>query len=206
MSIYAFDRAKGELAFLYKVSGAGTAAMAELAPGALLDVVGPLGRGFEIQPDWRRPLLLARGVGLATLAPLAAECARRGRQFTAICSARAPELLMSVDLFRSFGGDVVTVTDVEGNSGVDSLTELVEGLIASHGIDSFFTCGSSRLLRMLQGLGARHAIEGQVAVEQHMACGIGMCQACVRPFRREGGAVNLRVCREGPVFDLAEVL
>lgn len=206
MSIYGYDRMKGELAFLYKVSGAGTAALARLEPGATLDVVGPLGQGFEIRPDWRKPLFLARGVGLATLAPLAAECARRELPFTAICSARSPELLMSIDLFRSFGGDVISVTDIEGNSDVTSLTTRIEGLIAARRIDSFFTCGSSRLLRMLQGLGARHGIEGQVAVEQHMACGIGMCQACVLPFRREGGVVNLRVCREGPVFDLAEVL
>ncbi|MGO4833144.1 dihydroorotate dehydrogenase electron transfer subunit [Rhizobiaceae sp. 2RAB30] len=206
MSIYGFDRAKSELTFLYKVAGAGTAALTELKQGAPLNVVGPLGRGFELRPDWRRPLLLARGVGLATLAPLASEFARHGLQFTAICSARSPELLMSVDLFRSYGGEVVTVTDVENNSDAGSVSALVERLIATRRIDSFFTCGSSRLLRMLQGLGIRHGIGGQVAVEQHMACGIGMCQACVRPFRREGATINLRVCREGPVFDLAEVL
>lgn len=206
MSIYSFDRAKGELSFLYKVAGAGTGAMAELEPDGLLNIVGPLGQGFEIRPQWRRPLLLARGVGLATLAPLARECAELGRPLTAICSARAPDLLMSTELFRSYGAEVITVTDTEGNSGVESLTAMIEGLIRTRGIDSFFTCGSARLMRMLQEIGARHGIGGQVALEQHMACGIGMCQACVRPFRRDGGAVNLRVCREGPVFDLQEVL
>ncbi|WP_454855531.1 dihydroorotate dehydrogenase electron transfer subunit [Rhizobium binxianense] len=206
MSIYSFSRANGELSFLYKVTGAGTGAMAKLEPGEFLNVVGPLGRGFEMKPEWRHPLLLARGVGLATLAPLAGECARLGRSLTAICSARSPDLLMSAELFRSFGAEVITVTDMEGSSGVESLTSLIEGLIRSRGIDAFFTCGSVRLLRMLQEIGARHGIGGQVALEQHMACGIGMCQACVRPFRRDGGAVNLRVCREGPVFDLQEVL
>ncbi|MGK6315635.1 dihydroorotate dehydrogenase electron transfer subunit [Neorhizobium sp. DT-125] len=206
MSIYSYDRSKGELSFLYKVAGTGTGAMAELRPGEFLNVVGPLGQGFQIRPEWRRPLLLARGVGLATLAPLAQEYARLGKRPVAICSARSPELLMSADLFRSFGAEVITVTDTEGNSGVENLTPLVEGLIRSRGIDAFFTCGSARLVRMLQAIGARHSIGGQVALEQHMACGIGMCQACVRPFRRDGGAVNLRVCREGPVFGLQEVL
>jgi len=206
MSIYSYDRAERELAFLYKVAGIGTGAMAELEQDEFLDIVGPLGQGFEIKPEWRRPLLLARGVGLATLAPLARKCARLGRPLTAICSARSPELLMSTDLFRSFGAEVITVTDAEGNSGVESLTLLIEDLIRSRGIDAFFTCGSARLMRMLQAIGARHGIGGEVALEQHMACGIGMCQACVRPFRRDGDAVNLRVCREGPVFDLQEVL
>ena len=206
MSIYSYDRSKGELSFLYKVAGAGTGAMAELRPGEFLNVVGPLGQGFEMRAEWRRPLLLARGVGLATLAPLAREGARLGKRPVAICSARSPELLMSTELFRSFGAEVITVTDMEGNSGIESLAPLVEGLVRSRGIDAFFTCGSSRLVRMLQEIGARHGIGGQVALEQHMACGIGMCQACVRPFQRDGGAVNLRVCREGPVFGLQEVL
>jgi dihydroorotate dehydrogenase electron transfer subunit len=206
MSIYSYIQTEGELSFLYKVAGTGTGAMAELETGDFLNIVGPLGRGFEIKSEWRRPLLLARGVGLATLAPLARECVRLGRPLTAICSARSPELLMSTDLFRSFGAEVITVTDKEGSSGVESLTPLIEGLIHSRSIDAFFTCGSARVMRVLQEIGARHGIGGQVALEQHMACGIGMCQACVRPFRRDGGAVNLRVCREGPVFDLQEVL
>ncbi|WP_087004118.1 dihydroorotate dehydrogenase electron transfer subunit [Rhizobium sullae] len=206
MSIYSYDRAKCELAFLYKVAGAGTGSLAGRKAGDVLNIVGPLGRGFEIRPAWHRSLLLARGVGLATLAPLALECARLGRPLTAISSARSPDLLMSTDLFRSFGAEVITVTDAEGNSDVESLTPLIESLIRSRGIDAFFTCGSARLLRMLQEIGARHGIGGQVALEQHMACGIGMCQACVRPFRRDDGAVNLRVCREGPVFDLQDVL
>jgi dihydroorotate dehydrogenase electron transfer subunit len=206
MSIYSYDRARGELSFLYKVAGTGTGALASLEPGEFLNIVGPLGQGFEIRREWRRPLLLARGVGLATLAPLAGECVRLGRPLTAICSARSPDLVMSTDLFRSFGAEVITVTDAESNSDVGSLTPLIEELIRMRGIDAFFTCGSARLLRMLQQIGTRHGIGGQVAVEQHMACGIGMCQACVRPFLRDGGAVNLRVCREGPVFDLHEVL
>jgi dihydroorotate dehydrogenase electron transfer subunit len=206
MSIYSYDRAKGELAFLYKVAGEGTGALASLEAGDSLNIVGPLGQGFEIRPKWRRPLLVARGVGLATLAPLAQECARLGLPLIAICSARSPDLLMSADLFRSFGAEVITVTDKQGNSDVESLAPMVESLIRNRGIDAFFTCGSARLLRMLQEIGARHGIGGQVALEQNMACGIGMCQACVRPFRRDDGAVNLRVCREGPVFDLQEVL
>ncbi len=206
MSIYSYDLEEGELAFLYKVAGAGTRALSELKAGDTLDIVGPIGQGFELKAEWQGPLLLARGVGLATLAPLARECAYTGRRLTAICSARSPELLMSTDLFRAYGAEVITVTDLESNSGVESLTPLIDKLVESHQVDSLFTCGSARLMRMVQDIATRHAIGGQVALEQHMACGIGMCQACVRPFKRSAEAVNLRVCREGPVFDLDEVL
>jgi dihydroorotate dehydrogenase electron transfer subunit len=204
MSIYGFDAEKGELQFLYKVTGAGTRALAALDTGDRLNVVGPLGRPFEIAPEWRHLVLLARGVGLATLAPLALEAHRLGRKLTAICSARSPELLMSLDYFRELGAEVIAVTDADGSSAMENLENVLEGLIAGEGVDAFYTCGSNRMLKLLQRLGARHGIPGQIALEQQMACGLGMCHCCVRPFRQAGRTVNLRVCREGPVFDLQE--
>lgn len=204
MSIYGIYPERGELHFLYKVTGAGTRGLFHLGPDDTLDVVGPLGLGFDIRPEWSNLLLAARGVGLATLAPLALEARRLGKQLTAICSARRPELLMSVDYFRDLGAEVVTITDSEGTSGVDNLTRLVEERVAGAGVDALFTCGSNRMLAALRTIGQRHGIAGQVALEQQMACGLGMCHCCVRPFVRDGATVQLRVCREGPVFDMAE--
>jgi dihydroorotate dehydrogenase electron transfer subunit len=204
MSIYGFDAEKGELQFLYKVTGAGTRALAALDTGDSLNIVGPLGQPFEIAPEWRHLVLLARGVGLATLAPLALEAHQLGRKLTAICSARSPELLMSLDYFRDLGAEVIAVTDADGSSAMENLEKLLEGLIAGEGVDAFYTCGSNRMLKLLQRLGTRHGIPGQIALEQQMACGLGMCHCCVRPFRKAGRTVNLRDCREGPVFDLQE--
>ncbi len=66
-------------------------------------------------------MLVARGVGLATLAPLALEAKRLGRTLTAICSARSPKVLMSIDYFRDLGAEVITVTDTEGTSTMESV-------------------------------------------------------------------------------------
>lgn len=206
MSIYGFYPEKEELHFLYKVTGAGTRAMAHLRAGDMLDVVGPLGNGFHIRPEWQRLLLLARGVGLATLAPLALEANRLGRKLTAICSARQPDLLMSLYYFRELGAEVVTVTDLDGNSDVASLEALIEERIAGEGVDAFYTCGSNRMLKLLQALGGRHGIPGEIALEQQMACGLGMCHCCVRPFLKNEKVEHLRVCRQGPVFDLQEAM
>ena len=206
MSIYGFYPDQGELHFLYKKAGEGTYALAELSPGDPLEVLGPLGHGFDIAESWRNLMIVARGVGLATLAPLAQEAQRLGRNLTAICSARFPDVLMTVDHFRSLGAKVIAVTDSEGNSDVDSLRAIISAEIECSGVDAFFTCGSNRLLKLLQALGAEHGVAGQIALEQQMACGIGMCQCCVRSFRREGQIVHERVCKEGPVFDLHEAM
>ncbi|MCB2130657.1 MAG: dihydroorotate dehydrogenase electron transfer subunit [Rhodobacteraceae bacterium] len=206
MSIYGYYPEKGELHFLYKVTGEGTRALAELLPGDALNVLGPLGKGFSIAKDWRHLLLVARGVGLATLAPLAQEARRRGRKLTAICSARSPEVLMSVDLFRGMGAEVITVTDAEGSSGMENIEAIIQGRIDVGEVDALYTCGSNRMLRLLQKIGAEHGIPGEIALEQQMACGLGMCQCCVRSFRRNDQIVHERVCREGPVFDMQEAM
>jgi dihydroorotate dehydrogenase electron transfer subunit len=206
MSIYGYYPEREELHFLYKIAGEGTGALSMMEKDDILNIVGPLGQGFDLSDDRQNLLLVARGVGLATLAPLAQEAHRLGRKLTAVCSARSPDLLMSLDLFRSFGAKVITVTDSEMTSGTENLRHIVEQVIESDGVDAFYTCGSSRILRLLQSISAQYDIPGQVALEQQMACGIGMCQCCVRLFHRNGETVNLRVCREGPVFDLAEVL
>jgi dihydroorotate dehydrogenase electron transfer subunit len=206
MSIYGYYPEKGELHFLYKVTGTGTAAMAGLQAGDRFTVLGPLGRGFDILPSWQKLLLVARGVGLATLAPLALQARQMGRQLTAICSARSPDLLMSLDYLRELGARVIPVTDEEGSSDTASVRALIEGLIADEGVDAVYTCGSNRLLELLQDIGKAHNIPGQIALEQQMACGLGMCQCCVRGFRRSGQIVHERVCREGPVFDIQEAI
>lgn len=206
MSIYGFYPERGELHFLYKVAGAGTRALSGLRPGDGLNVLGPLGHGYTIRDEWRNLLLLARGVGLATLAPLAQEARRLGRRLTAICSARSPDVLMSVDLFREMGAEVITLTDTEGTSDMEHVRALIGERIKAGSVDVLYTCGSNRMLRLLQEIGAAHGIPGEIALEQQMACGLGMCQCCVRSFRRDGHIIQERVCREGPVFDLQEAM
>lgn len=206
MSIYGAYKEKGELHFLYKVQGEGTKSMSTLTTGQALSVVGPLGQGFNIKPVYQHIVLVARGVGLATLAPLADLAQTLGCKVTAICSARTPELLMSIDYFESKGVEVITVTDSEGTSDIENVQKILTQLIKENIIDCLFTCGSKRMQNLLQTLSHTFDIPGQVALEQQMACGIGMCFCCVRQFKRDGKTFSERVCREGPVFDLKEVI
>src|SRR5436853_1769260 len=69
-SVYRVARSSERLEFLYKVAGRGTQGLATLQPGDLLDMVGPLGKGFSIDPKHRNIVVLGRGVGLATMAPI----------------------------------------------------------------------------------------------------------------------------------------
>lgn len=206
MSLYGADPVKRQVEFLYKVTGAGTRGLDLIQVGGKLDIMGPLGKGFTLDPKWRHIVAVGRGAGLATLAPLAKAARANGTKVTAIFSARRPELLVSVDLFKNHGADVVPVTDSEQTSGPGNVERILRGLIAAGKCDAYFTCGSCRLMRVQQRLAIEFGLPGQVAMEQQMACGIGLCYCCVRDFNVGGEIVNRRVCWDGPVFDLLEAL
>ena len=95
MSVYRVDHAAGQVEFLYKVEGRGTRGMAMLRPGDDFNVTGPLGVGFKLEPGWKNIVVLGRGVGLATLAPLSQLAAENKVGVTAILSARNPGVVMS---------------------------------------------------------------------------------------------------------------
>jgi len=206
MSVYKADAARGEVEFLYKVTGEGTRGLATLATGNRMRILGPLGVGFRLDPAWREIAVVGRGVGLATLAPLAEAAAAQGIGVTAVFSARGPTQVMSVERFASAGARVEVVLDSDRTSDVAQVEALMRRLIGEGRADALFTCGSNRLMLLLQRLGREFSIPGQVAMEQQMACGLGMCFCCVRSFRSGDDTVSRRVCWEGPVFDLQEAL
>jgi dihydroorotate dehydrogenase electron transfer subunit len=206
MSLYGADPVKRQVEFLYKVTGAGTRGLDLIKPGDRLDIMGPLGTGFRLDPTWKHIVAVGRGAGRAPRAPLAPAARANGTEVTAVFSARRPGLLVSVDLFKNHGAEVVPVTDSQQTSGPGNVERILRGLIAEGRCDAFFTCGSSRLMRVQQRLAVEFGLPGQLAMEQQMACGIGLCYCCVRDFNVGGEIVNRRVCWDGPVFDLSEAL
>ena len=205
-SVYVVDKEKARLEFLYKTVGRGTRGTAMLEPGDRFNIVGPLGVGFSIEPDWKDVVVLGRGVGLATLAPISQMIAENGVNATVILSARSPDLAMSGDLFEKAGADIVTVTDTDGSSALENVEAIIEDRVAEGRADAFYTCGSNRLFMLMKRLGEKHGIPGQVAMEQIMACGLGPCYVCVRTFEIDGQKTLRRVCIDGPVFDMQEAM
>lgn len=206
MSIYRINRDAGQIEFLYKCEGRGTRGMAMLEAGDEFNITGPLGIGFHLDPAWKNIVVLGRGVGLATLAPLSQLAAANGVGVTAILSARRPDVVMSKDMFEELGATTISVVDSDGSSAVENVGAILEKLVADGKADAFFTCGSNRLLGLMKGIAKARGIPGQVAMEQIMVCGFGACYVCMRTFEIDGERVLRRVCREGPVFNMQEVV
>ena len=204
-SVYRIDRKRGRIEFLYKCVGRGTRGLATLEKGDDLNMVGPLGVGFRLDPAWRHIVVLGRGVGIATLGPISQLAREMNVGVTAVLSARDKDFVMADTLFRE-AGEVVSVLDTDGTSAVDNVEKIIESLIAQQRADAFFTCGSNRLFQLMKRLGKAHNVPGQVAMEQVMACGLGPCYVCVRTFEVDGKKELRRVCIEGPVFDMQEAV
>ena len=206
MSVYRIDAANRQIGFLYKVAGAGTRGLATLKPGEALNALGPLGTGFTLPDGTRHALLVARGVGLATLAPLARTANAAGARVTAFLSARRRDLLMSRDELERAGATVVEVVDEDGSSDPARLRAAIEAVHAETPFDYAATCGSNRLLLLVKDLCAAWGVRGDTALEARMGCGTGMCFACVVPtVGADGRQMYRRVCCEGPVLPLEEV-
>ncbi|VVE80601.1 dihydroorotate dehydrogenase electron transfer subunit [Pandoraea sputorum] len=211
MSVYGTGPEPVTIEFLYNVTGVGTRALATLTEGAALDIVGPLGNTFTLDTQWQRVMVVARGVGLATMAPLVQRAAAAGLRLTVVMSARSEADLMRDEFLRSPEAralaDVHCVFDSDGSSAVATLEPRIRALLAATPHDAVYTCGSHRLLMLLQRVLAAHPeITGEVAMEQRMACGMGVCLSCVRLFDCDGDKQFLRVCREGPVFAIRDVV
>ncbi len=180
---------------LYKVRGGGTSLLAGTKKGEALSVLGPLGKGFSDPKPEEEAVYVAGGTGLPPILALA-EKTRRGRL---IIGARTRDDIPLWNRMQNIAGVEPTATTEDGSLGIrgvatQALGDLLETIQSPCVI---YACGPTGMLkqaaRLAQGSGARC----EVSIEEHMACGFGVCSACV--VRTTTG--NQKVCTQGPVFD-----
>lgn len=182
----------------YQVKGEGTAALAHAACGTALNVLLPLGNGFDVQ-KYRRIAVIGGGVGIFPL--VAAVHGERDRQFFAYLGFRNRAAMCLTEEFE--GCDSLVVTTDDGSYGIkgNAVDAFFESGVAC---DAVIACGPPVMLRALKRRLAESgtAVPCYVSLEERMGCGVGACLVCVCK-RTDGG--NARVCRDGPVFEIREV-
>jgi dihydroorotate dehydrogenase electron transfer subunit len=195
---------------LYRTVGKGTLLLARMKKGEAIDLLGPLGSGFRLPRRIEAAVLVAGGIGVAPLLPLAQHLGRDGRaasRMVIIGGATRGDILCRTD-FRKTGARVVVSTE-DGSSGIRGLaTDLLQDVLASLSPEAaahpvIYACGPLPMLRRVAAIARNQAIPCQVSLESTMACGVGACLGCSVPVRsRTGATVSYqRVCKEGPVFD-----
>jgi len=195
------------LEMLYRVVGKGTSMLSVLHHGDHLDILGPLGRGFDHGDPMDEKILVGGGVGLAPLYYLARQLVATSRVRLFI-GGRTKEDVLCVTEFERLGVETYVATD-DGTLGVAGLvTDVMERhLVEVKKGMGIFACGPMPMLKAVAEIARRNLIPCQVSLEAYMACGMGACLGCVVKGRdHEEQAPDYRcVCKDGPVFDFREL-
>ena len=197
----------GTIEVVYDVVGPGTAWLESVARHDTIEVIGPLGRPFPHPPSPARCVLVGGGYGAAPLYFLAEELRAAGSQVHLILGARSHERVFKPIDGRRLAHSVVITTD-DGTMGTRGIvTDVLSSVVARTKADVVYGCGPNPMLRAVAEFCRRQRVPCQVAVEELMACGLGVCWTCAVPViaPRGGGWWNVRACTEGPVFNGARI-
>ncbi len=198
ISLCEIDREAGTLRLVYRIAGKGTAEFSKLVAGNTIDVLGPLGNGFNLEDG--KAILIGGGIGIPPMLQLAKElnCDK-----SIVLGYRDEEFLS--EEFAPYG-NVYKSSD----NGAIGVKGTVMDAIKEYGIEGthIYACGPTPMLRAIQAYALENGIRAQLSLEERMACGVGACLACVcksKEVDHHSNVHNKRVCKDGPVFYAEEV-
>ena len=191
----------GTVEIVVSAVGAGTRWIVARQPGDVIDVVGPLGRAFPLPTEPVACVLVGGGYGSAPLFWLADALRARGCHVELVLGAASEDKLFGVALARA-SSDGVTVTTDDGSAGQRGwVSDVLPDVITRSAAGVVYGCGPMGMLRSITEIASSHGVVAQVAVEESMACGVGICMTCVMPVVGNDGLTRMvRSCVEGPVF------
>ena len=199
ISVHDVDEERGTITLLIQIVGNGTRKLAELGVGDKLNMVYPLGHGFNsefgIQNSELKVLLVGGGAGIAPLLHLSKVLKGKGVECTILLGGRTAELIPVRDEFAAYGRLCIATDD--GSLGHQGL--VVEHPAFAESYDMIYTCGPTPMMKAVARSAAQRGIRCEVSLENMMACGVGACLCCVTDT--DDG--HLCVCKDGPVFDIS---
>ena len=230
ISIMRVNPKNGEVDFLYKAFGEGTALLAKRQVGETLSLLGPIGKPFELHSDRPRPLLIGGGVGMPPMVFVADVVRQQHPGFSPFMilgsevpfpfSAQPSEFMIpgmpngvvaSMPLMEDWNIPC-RLASTQGYVGcfegyVTDLARLwLDALTAEQRQEvEVFACGPHPMLEAVARLASEYGLPCQVSLEEFMACAVGGCAGCVVEVQTDRGPVMQRVCVDGPVFDATRV-
>ena len=195
----------GTVEFVFAVHGKGTEWLSRLRQHDGVDVVGPLGRPFALPREPAHCVLVGGGYGAAPLFLLADALRARGCRVDFVLGAATGDRLFGALEAKRMAASVAFTTD-DGSFGQQGrVSDVLPDVIARTRADVVYACGPMAMLEAVSRIAAEAydgaGIPAQVAVEEAMACGVGVCMTCVLPVIGDDGETRMvRSCVEGPVF------
>lgn len=185
------------LRIVYRVAGEGTREFSGRTEGDKIEVVGPLGNGFEQREG--SALLIGGGIGIPPMLELAKTLHHKGQDVKVVLGYRDNDLFLASD-FEAYGQVYFSTEDGSVGTHGNVIDAIREQNISA---DAIYSCGPIPMLRGVKQYGLEQGIATQISMEEKMACGIGACLACVCRTKEIDGhshVHNTRICKDGPVF------
>ncbi len=206
-SVYYANPAEKSISILIKRVGRGTKHLVWLNKGDEVSVIGPLGNGFKRPGKKENVILIAGGVGLPPIYLLARSLVENGydkKRLYFFYGAINKSELIDLNKIRQLQIQLITATD-DGSKGFKGfITSAIAGRLDEFsGACRVYACGPEPMLQAVERLAKGCGWPGQLSLEAPMPCGVGICLGCVRPLTAGG---YTRVCYDGPVYNIGEVL
>jgi dihydroorotate dehydrogenase electron transfer subunit len=215
ISIYSFSRGKNfcKVELLYRVVGKGTQILAGLIKSSQVEIHGPLGGSFEIPESKKQIIFIAGGIGIAPLSLLADHLGRNDCLFKESMSfylgAQTADDIVGLDKLQKFCYNIQICTD-DGTLGRKALvTDAFQKDMKKYpAADTMiYTCGPKAMVKALSKILSGTKFQCQASLEERMACGTGACMGCAVAIRdNEGNLSYKRVCADGPVFNIRQIV
>ena len=196
----------GSIELVIAPHGEGSKWLCSRIVGDFIDLIGPLGTGFGIPTTNANTMLIGGGYGSAPLFALAELLKNRGCRVDMVLGAStANKIYAPLEGKRSVSS--LTLTTDDGSTGIHGqISEAIPRLIREFGTEVIYSCGPMGMLGAIAKIADEFDLAHQCAVEEAMACGVGVCMTCVVPIKHEDGIKMVRTCIDGPVMDGAEII
>lgn len=212
-SFHSIYKKSTEFEILFKIVGNGTKILSQKKVGETVNILGPLGNGFQILKNVENISILARGIGVAPFKALIEDALLKKIKVSLFFSAKEEKLMLLVDDLKDLELEIYKFIEFNKDKKEDSRAGKDFCKFAKNKyFNQAFTCGSKRFMRVLAKVEREFLIPGQVSLENIIACGIGSCLGCAIPVEVKDNKVNFRgikykkVCTDGPVFWINEVI
>lgn len=204
ISINSVDKTNSTMSLIIQSKGEGTKHLCKLPKDTELDIIGPVGMGFTMPTDAKKVAVIGGGIGVAPLRYLIERY--KDVEFDAYVGFRDESCAYQIDEFKAVCNEYILTSD-DGSIGIKGFaTNILAQNIPSKNYDMIFACGPLPMVKALKRTLEPFDVPCQISLEERMGCGIGGCKVCVCKIKDGDGFEHKKVCQDGPVFNIEEVI
>lgn len=203
ISICQIDKANETIRLVFQAKGKGTEWISGRKAGDTLNILGPLGNGFDIKEGRGRAIVIGGGIGVP---PMLGIGSKLKDDCCAIIGFRNRDFKILEQDFKDNNCEVHVCTD-DGSYGTHGfVSDILKEELKHKKPSIIYACGPTPMLKVIAQIAKEHGVRCQISLEERMGCGVGACLGCACKVIADGKETYKHVCKDGPVFEAEEVV